>query len=77
MKTRILFFGQLTDISGCASVELEVPETVFALKKVLFERYPLLGQSKFMIAINNRMALDETQIDENVTIALMPPFSGG
>lgn len=77
MKTRILFFGQLTDITRCASVELEVPETVFALKEVLFARYPLLKQSKFMIAINNTMALDETQIVENATIALMPPFSGG
>jgi molybdopterin converting factor small subunit len=47
------------------------------LKEKLFTLFPLLMESKFVIAINNKMAAENADIPEHAKIALMPPFSGG
>lgn len=77
MGVEIIFFGQLTDKVGSANLIMDNPGNIEALKKVLFERFPLLIQSKFTIAINNKIVLDNVTINEQDKIALMPPFSGG
>lgn len=77
MKTTVLFFGQLTDISGYASLEMAHQETVAMLKKNLYEKYPLLKGSKHIIAVNNKMVVEDEIIPENAIVAFMPPFSGG
>jgi len=77
MKIEILFFGQLTDKTGCSSMQLDNPGTTGQLKEQLFHQFPELKNSKFTIAINNRLIIEDQIILENSTIAFMPPFSGG
>lgn len=77
MSIEIMFFGQLTDKTGCALVVIDNPGTISQLKKIVIDTYPNLVNAKFTIALNNKMVLDETVINENAKIAIMPPFSGG
>lgn len=77
MQIEVLFFGQLTDKVGCSKTMINNPGTIAAFKKAIVETYPLLKQSKYTITLNNKIAVDSELIQEQDTIALMPPFSGG
>jgi molybdopterin synthase sulfur carrier subunit len=77
MEIEILFFGQLTDKTGCSSFWMENPGNIEALSKILFQKYPKLETAKFTIALNNKIANVADLIPDNAKIALMPPFSGG
>ena len=77
MEIEVQFFGQLIDKTGKSSIQLEHTESLVQLKAILVKEFPLLKDSKFVIAVNNKMATDETVIPEHAKIALMPPFSGG
>ncbi len=73
----ICFFGQLTDITQCNTLAIDNPGTVSLLQNLLVRQYPNLSHSKYTIAINNKMVIEDQPIPENAIIALMPPFSGG
>jgi molybdopterin synthase sulfur carrier subunit len=77
MQIEVLFFGQLTDKVGCTVTKMTNLGTIAAFKKEIVEQYPLLKHAKYTIALNNKIAEDTETIQENDTIALMPPFSGG
>jgi molybdopterin synthase sulfur carrier subunit len=77
MGVEILFFGQLTEKVGCNHFVMENPGNISLLKTQLFEKFPALEKAKFTIAINNKLALEDSIIHEDDKIALMPPFSGG
>ena len=77
MDIEILFFGQLTDKTGSHSIQMSNPGNIMQLKDKLFEQFPSLELSKFVIALNNKMVLDNANIPDSAVIALMPPFSGG
>ena len=73
----LLFFGQLTDIVGASSLTWEEAPDTDTLVKSLIEKYPALGQSKYRIAVNNKLINSTTHITPGSKIAFMPPFSGG
>ena len=77
MDIEILFFGQLTDITGCDAVKIENPGTTEAVKEWLCKQYPGLGSAKFVLAMNNQLIISSQTITEPSIIACMPPFSGG
>jgi molybdopterin converting factor small subunit len=77
MTIEVQFFGQLVDKTGKSSIQLEYISSMVQLKEKLFTLFPLLKESKFVIAINNKMALENANIPGHAKIALMPPFSGG
>ena len=77
MKISLLIFGQLADDTGASSLVLEDITDTDTLKNILLERYPSLKTRKFTIAVNAKLITANTQLIDNSTIALMPPFSGG
>lgn len=77
MKIEILFFGQLTDKTGCSHMQLDNPGTIGQLREQLFLKFPQLKTASFTIALNNQLVLEDQIISENSIIAFMPPFSGG
>ncbi len=77
MGITVLFFGQLSDVTGARSLEMETPATISALKQQLYARYPGLGSVPFKVAVNTEIIEEEASLAAGSTIALLPPFSGG
>lgn len=77
MQVQVLFFGSLTDITGCASLELAGAKDTAALQQLLIARYPALAAKKYSLAVNKVMITGNTALHQNDTVALMSPFSGG
>ena len=77
MKIELLFFGQLTDLTGTTVVMLDHMPDTDTLKHHVFDMYPSLQQSKLMIAVNNKLVTENEVIPEGAKIAFMPPYSGG
>ena len=78
---RILFFAQLKDAAGCASVEIPVPtpinsEQVWA--KVL-EQFPALETHRHAVRLakNSEYVGPDARFVDGDEVALIPPVSGG
>ncbi len=77
MQLTILFFGQLTDITGQQSVQLQDVADTDALAIRLHQQFPALANSKYAIAIDKKVINSNTLLTNNCHVALLPPFSGG
>jgi molybdopterin converting factor small subunit len=77
MEISVLFFGQLADITGTSCIRLSGVKDTETLDRLLRERYPLLEQRSYRIAVNRRMTAEKMALEENAEVALLPPFSGG
>lgn len=75
MAVKIIAFGQIAEITGKEFV-VGVND-VTALKSVLNEKFPALAEKKYAIAVNKKMVTENIALNENDTVALMPPYSGG
>lgn len=77
MKVNILFFGQLTDVTGTTTLVLENIIDTKSLAAKLQQAYPGLDAKKYIIAVNSNQVTENTLLSDNCTVALLPPFSGG
>jgi molybdopterin converting factor subunit 1 len=80
VKITILLFGIATDLIGSSSLVVALPinSNVSSLKNFLKEQHPKLEKmSAYAVAINECYVTDETIIQENDVIAIIPPVSGG
>lgn len=77
MKFDIVLFGQLAEIAGSNQIVLEDIHDTNELLQVVNTRYPLMQSMKYIIAVNKKAALENTILNENSQLALLPPFSGG
>ena len=76
MSMQIILFGRLTDIAG-NSVSLKNVADTDGLVKALHESYPALANTKYVIAVDKQIIKENTVLNNNSTVALLPPFSGG
>lgn len=75
---KILFFATLKEEIGQGTIDIDAKnKTIGELKEILVESYPTLNLEGVMTAINEEFALDVDQIQEEDTIAFIPPVSGG
>ena len=77
MTIEVMFFGQLTDITGSSKISVEDVADTDSLQQKLFQQYPSLSAAKFRVAVDNKIISDNTRIGQGAKIAFMPPFSGG
>jgi molybdopterin converting factor small subunit len=73
---KILYFGQLVDVTKMEQEELNDLQDLNALKVRLEEKYPLLKDKSYIFSVNQKVT-QEAQLQATDEIALMPPFSGG
>ena len=80
MKTTLLLFGIAAELAGNSSLTIELPNknNVASFKEFLSTEFPEFQKmSSYAVAINESYATDETLIQENDVIAIIPPVSGG
>ncbi len=72
-----MIFGQLADIINNHALTLEgIPDTdslIIELNKL----YPLLANTKYLVAVNKQTVTTNTILNKDSIVALLPPFSGG
>jgi molybdopterin synthase sulfur carrier subunit len=81
MRTRILFFSVLRDLTGVAEVEWEV-ETgteLGDLMEELYGRWPRLRDwdRSLLLAVDHEYAGRQAELREGCEVAVMPPVQGG
>ena len=76
MSLKVIMFGKLVDIAG-NSVSVNDAKDTDSLVNVLNKTYPALAATKYVIAVNKKVINQNTVLDNNSEIALLPPFSGG
>ena len=81
MRVRVLFFGQLKDIAGCAedSAEVAPGATLADVFRYYAARFPRLAalESSTVLARNQRFVSRSTALEEGDEVAFLPPVSGG
>ena len=76
MTVNIIIFGRLTEIAGNSLALKNIADTN-GLVKELHTLYPALADAKYIIAVDKKVANENTTLTENSIVALLPPFSGG
>lgn len=80
---KILYFGRLSDVTGCQEERLDIPakiETAGALRKWLDERFGANGvllDPTVRIALDNQIVFDDTPLHAASELAFLPPVGGG
>jgi molybdopterin synthase sulfur carrier subunit len=77
MKVTVLLFGQLAEVVGSKELQLIGYIDTTSLVAALHQQFPLLAQSKYVVAVNQQMISGNISLTENSIVALLPPFSGG
>ena len=77
MAVNIIIFGQLTDITGKQNLVVSDVNDTNQLISKLNQMFPAIAGAKFVIAVNKQVISENTILENNSTIALLPPFSGG
>lgn len=76
MSIKIILFGKLADIAG-NSVSVKNVADTDRLVDALHKDYPALANTKYLIAVDKQVIKGNTVLNNNSTVALLPPFSGG
>jgi molybdopterin converting factor subunit 1 len=80
MRIKILFFGMSKDLAeeNSSSLEIDAHMKIDAFRRFLQEKYPLFSKmDSFSIAVNESYANEDVTLNENDTVAVIPPVSGG
>ena len=76
MSVKIILFGKLADIAG-GSVSVDNVADTDSLVNKLHKNYPEFTKTKYVIAVDKQVIKENTVLNKNSTVALLPPFSGG
>jgi molybdopterin synthase sulfur carrier subunit len=77
MKIEVLLFGRLTELLGHHQLQLEDIADTDNLSRILLDQYPGLQQMSYQIAVDQEVIHENKALTDGMTVALMPPFSGG
>ena len=77
MKLDVKLFGQLSDVVGSNSIQVNDIADTNALIQHLQSKFPILMHSKYRIAVNRNIIHSNTILQQDAEVALLPPFSGG
>ncbi len=77
MEIKILTFGQITDITDKSEFKLVGVNTTEELNAKLAELFPELPSIKYSVAVNKKIVRENTKLNNEDEVALLPPFSGG
>lgn len=78
----ILFLASLREAMGCDSLQIQCPEDIDALYKVLAERYDkkqmnCLKDNSVLVAHNQKICKGNVRLQSGDELAFLPPITGG
>jgi molybdopterin converting factor small subunit len=73
---RLLMFGQIAEITSVREMNVQAEDTQ-ALLAALTEKFPLLKNAVYAVAVNQTTVQVNTPLSETDEVALLPPYSGG
>lgn len=76
-KIKILLFGIIAEKIQAKELLFPVEQDSESLILSLYQRYPVLNELRFTLAVNKKIISLNTPISPYDEIALLPPFSGG
>ncbi|MEO9004239.1 MAG: MoaD/ThiS family protein [Ginsengibacter sp.] len=77
MEINLLSFGQVADITGNDNLKIPDVKNTNELNEFLAKAWPQLQSIKYSIAVNKKIIRENTQLQDEDTVAILPPFSGG
>lgn len=78
IKLNIQYFGMIAEKTGMSEEILKSSScTVKELLEELENKHAQIKGLTFKIAMNNKIVQENQTIENNSTIAIMPPFAGG
>lgn len=80
MTITLKYFGLIADITNTNEELFHLEKSDYTttdLMQQLHEKYTGLQNVSFAIAVNKSITTTEININNNDTIALLPPFAGG
>lgn len=77
MAVKVILFGQLVDITGEDTLQMEGVSDTETLQRILHAKYPSLSGRSYRIAVEKKLVTENTSLNDNSSVALLPPFSGG
>jgi molybdopterin synthase sulfur carrier subunit len=75
MKVSAKYFGQIAELIGKEKETLEIENQ--SPRAFFNSKYPQIEQQSYKIAINQEIMEEISSTDDEVEIALLPPFAGG
>jgi molybdopterin synthase sulfur carrier subunit len=76
-KINVLTFGAITEITGNKNFVIDDVASTEILVQILENKYPLLKTVQYAIAVNKEVIQQHIELENNATVAILPPFSGG
>ncbi|MDG1511529.1 MAG: MoaD/ThiS family protein [Mariniblastus sp.] len=81
MKIRIKLFAAARELSDTGEIGLEVADGILVkdMKQQISNAYPSMSELilRSAVSLNREFATDQSVVQENDEIALIPPVSGG
>jgi sulfur-carrier protein len=77
MMVNLLIFGPLKDVTGTDRCQVTDAHDTDEMIRMINEKYPGMSEKVYLVAVENDIIQGNTQLRDNVTVALLPPYSGG
>ena len=77
MEINLLSFGQVADITGKDALKIPDVRNTNELNGFLAKAWPQLQSIKYSIAVNKKIIQENTELNQDDTVAILPAFSGG
>ena len=77
MDVNVIIFGKLIDITGSSSLTINNVTDTAQLNEQLRNRFPGLSAYPYIMAVEKEIIHVNTLLQNNNTVALLPPYAGG
>ena len=77
MQVNIISFGPLKEILGNEPLLLSDVHDTEEVVNEMNRRFPELADKVFILAVDKQIVREKTKLENQCTVAFLPPFSGG
>jgi len=77
MELEIISFGKAAEVISNQRIVVTELSTTDELKEYLERIFPALSKMKYKMVLNKQIVQENKDLNNNDTVAIMPPFSGG